>query len=147
MLTYTGLCPSHILVEYVSPVWDLHHQTDIRKLESVQRRTARFVLISQHNRSSVTAMIERLGWRSLEDRRRDTRLTMLYKIDRELVAISKTDQQEDYDNLTTMPIKYHTVGLTSGRCRSSKELSRDWNARSPDKASLGTLIINLRDFP
>jgi hypothetical protein len=32
------------------------------------------------------------NWRSLEDRRRDTRLTMLYKIDRELVAISKTDR-------------------------------------------------------
>ena len=36
---------------------------------------------------------------------------------------ASTDQQEDYDNLTTMPIKYHTVGLTSGRCRSSQELS------------------------
>jgi hypothetical protein len=34
-----------------------------------------------------------------------------------------TDQQEDYDNLTTMPIKYHTVGFTSGRCRSYQELS------------------------
>jgi hypothetical protein len=30
---------------------------------------------------------------------------------------------EDYDNLTTIPIKYHTVGLTSGSCRSSQELS------------------------
>jgi hypothetical protein len=37
-------------------------------------------------------MIQRLGWRSLEDRRRDARLTMLYKIDHELVAISKTDR-------------------------------------------------------
>ena len=36
---------------------------------------------------------------------------------------ASTDQQEDYDNLTTMPIKYHTVGLTSGRCCSSQELS------------------------
>ena len=116
----TLVCP---LVEYASPVWDPHHQTDIRKLECVQRRAARFILSSQHNRSSVTAMIQRLGWRSLEDRRRDARLTMLYKIDHELVAISKTDQQEDYDNLTTMPIKYHTVGLTSGRCCSSQELS------------------------
>jgi hypothetical protein len=41
---------------------------------------------------AVTAMIQRLGWRSLEDRRRDARLTMLYKIDHELVAISRTDQ-------------------------------------------------------
>jgi hypothetical protein len=51
---------------------------------------------------------------------------------------ASTDQQEDYDNLTTMPIKYHTVGLTSGRCRSSQEL-QDWNALPPDKASLDTL--------
>jgi hypothetical protein len=80
------------LVEYASPVWDPHHQTDIRKLECVQRRAARFVLSSQHNKSSVTAMIQRLGWRSLEDRRRDARLTMLYKIDHELVTISKTDR-------------------------------------------------------
>jgi hypothetical protein len=80
------------LVEYASPVWDPHHQTDIRKLECVQRRAARFVLSSQHNRSSVTAMIQPLGWRSLEDRRRDARLTMLYKIDHELVAIPKTDR-------------------------------------------------------
>ena len=80
------------LVEYASTVWDPHHQTDIRKLECVQRRAARFVLSSQHNRSSVTAMIQRLGWRSLEDRRRDARLTMLYKIDHELVTISKTDR-------------------------------------------------------
>ena len=92
-----------LLMEYASPVWDPHHQTDIRKLECVQRRVVRFVLSSQHNRSSVTAMIQRLGWRSLEDRRRDARLTMLYKIDHELVAISKTDQQEDYDNAYQVP--------------------------------------------
>jgi hypothetical protein len=49
------------LVEYASPIWDPHHQTDIRKLECVQRRAARFVLSSQHNRSSVTDMIQRLG--------------------------------------------------------------------------------------
>jgi hypothetical protein len=34
------------LVEYASPVWDPHHQTDIRKLECVQRRAAMFVLSS-----------------------------------------------------------------------------------------------------
>jgi hypothetical protein len=44
-----------------------------------------------NNRSSITAMIQRLGWRSLEDRRRDARLTILYKINHELVAISKTN--------------------------------------------------------
>ena len=100
------------LVEYASPVWDPHHQTDIRKLECVQRRAARFVLSSQHNRSSVTAMIQRLGWRSLEDRRRDARLTMLYKIDHELVAISKTDRLD-------RPTRRPTISTISRQCLSS----------------------------
>jgi hypothetical protein len=44
------------------------------------------VLITKQRRYKV------VGWRSLEDRRRDARFTMLYKIDHELVAISKTDR-------------------------------------------------------
>jgi hypothetical protein len=130
------------LVEYASPVWDPHHQTDIRKLECKQRRAARFVLSSQHNVSSVTAMIQRIGWRSLEDRRRDARLTMLYKIDRKLVAISKTNRlnrprrrlRQSYDNAYQVP-----------RCRIDvRNMSffprpvRDWNALPPDKASSST---------
>jgi hypothetical protein len=130
-------------VEYASLVWDPHHQTDIGKLKSVQRRAARFVLSSQHNRSSVTAMIQRLGWRSLEDRRRDARLTMLYKIDRELVAISKTDRldrptrrlRQSHDNVYQVPHCRIDVRKMSFFPRAV----RDWNALPPDKASLDTL--------
>jgi hypothetical protein len=43
---------------------------------------------------------------SLEDRRRDARLTMLYKIDHELVAISKTDR------LDRSGLAYSTSGRT-----------------------------------
>jgi hypothetical protein len=113
---------------------------------SVQQRTARFVLSSQHNRSSVTAMIQRLGWRSLEDRRRDTRLTMLYKIDHELVAISKTDRlnrptrrlRQYLDNAYQVPHCRIDVRKMSFFQRTV----RDWNVLPPDKASLDTLIIN-----
>jgi hypothetical protein len=131
------------LVEYASPVWDHHHQIDIRKLEYVQRRAAIFVLSSQHNRSSVTAMIKRLGWRSLEDRRRDARLTMLYKIDHELVAISKTDR---LDRPTRRLRQSHDNAYQVPHCRIDvRKMSffprtvRDWNALPPDKASLDTL--------
>ena len=110
---------------------------------SVQRRAARFVLSSQHNRSSITAMNQRLGWRSLEDRRRDARLTMLYKIDRELVAISKTDRldrptrrlKQSHDNTYQVPHCRIDVGKMSFFPRTV----RDWNALPPDKASLDTL--------
>ena len=114
-------------MEYASPVWDLHHQTDIRKLKCVQRRAARFVLSSQHNnRCSITAMIQRLGWRSLEDRRRDARL------DHELVAISKTDR---LDSPTRRLRQSHDNAYQVPHCRIDvRKMSffprtvRDWNA-------------------
>ena len=101
------------------------------------------VLSSQHNRSSVTAMIQRLGWRSLEDRRRDARLTTLYKIDHELVAISKTDR---LDRPTRRLWQSHDNAYQVPHCRIDvRKMSffprtvRDWNALPPDKASMDTL--------
>ena len=139
--TYYGR--AGVWTKRLKSVWDPHHQTDIRKLECVQRRAARFVLSSQHNRSSVTAMIQRLGWRSLEDRRRDARLTMLYKIDHELVAISKTDR---LDRPTRRLRQSHDNAYQVPHCRIDvRKMSffprtvRDWNALPPDKASLDTL--------
>jgi hypothetical protein len=80
------------LVEYTSTVWDPYAQTDIHKVEAVQKRAARYVLINHRNRSSVSNIIQRLKWRPLEDRRKDTGLVMLYTIDRELVAINKENR-------------------------------------------------------
>ena len=77
------------LVEYASPVWDPYHQTEIDRIEMVQRRAARYVTNSHNNRSSVNQMLEHLEWKSLEQRRKDARLTMMYKITNEKVAITK----------------------------------------------------------
>ena len=44
------------------------------------RLTARWTLKKYHNTSSVSNMLQGLGWRSLEQRRADTRLTLLNKI-------------------------------------------------------------------
>ena len=77
------------LVEYASPVWDPYHQNEIDRLEMVQRRAARYVTNRHGNHSSVKDMLDHLGWRSLERRRKDARLALLYKIEYERVAISK----------------------------------------------------------
>ena len=77
------------LVEYASPVWDPYNQTDIQKLEMVQRRGARYVNSKHSNQSSVDEMIKELKWSPLEDRRRDARLALFYKIENNLVAIEK----------------------------------------------------------
>ena len=53
---------------------------DISNLEKVQRKAARFVKQDYSKYNSVTRMILELGWTNLQDRRKDIRLTMLYKI-------------------------------------------------------------------
>ena len=60
----------------------------VDKLERVQRRAARWTLNDYSHYSSVTDMLTRLNWRTLQQRRADARLCLLYKIIHELVAIS-----------------------------------------------------------
>ena len=75
------------ILEYASPVWNPHTKHNIDKIEMVQRRAARYVLNRFHNTSSVTDMINTLGWRSLEYRRTDASLCLFYKIVNGLVLI------------------------------------------------------------
>ena len=49
-------------MEYASCVWDPYTNTNIKKLEMVQRRAARFVKGDYDRTSSVTAMLDELGW-------------------------------------------------------------------------------------
>ena len=61
----------------------------VYQLEMVQRRAARWVTGRYHNTSSVSDMLRGLDWRSLEQRRVDSRLTIPYKIRNHLVAIDE----------------------------------------------------------
>ena len=74
-------------LEYASTVWSPHTATDIQKIESVQRRAARWATRDYRYTSSVTSMLNDLNWRPLDQRRIDCRLVMMYKVTYELVAI------------------------------------------------------------
>ena len=68
-------------LEYECSVWDPHTQKNIQSIEKVQRRTARFVKkCNQRTPGTVTSLLEELKWPLLEQRRKQTRLTNLYKI-------------------------------------------------------------------
>jgi hypothetical protein len=73
------------LLEYAPSVWDPYEVKHKTAIEKVQRRAARFVLNRYHNTSSVTNMLELLGWNSLEHRRKTFRLTSLYKVNNNLM--------------------------------------------------------------
>jgi hypothetical protein len=78
-------------LEYACSVWDPHLKSDINTIEMDQRRAARYVTNRQRSTSSVGDMLQHLKWRSLEDRRRDARLVMMYTISQGKVAVSKSD--------------------------------------------------------
>ena len=75
------------VLEYCSSCWDPYTQRNISKLEMVQRRAARWVKGDWRQTSSVTGMLQELGWRTLALRRADARLVMLYKIVHGVVAV------------------------------------------------------------
>jgi hypothetical protein len=74
-------------LEYASCIWDPHTKANISKVEMVQRRAARWTLNNYSRYSSVTSMFNQLGWRSLEQRRADARLCLLFKIIHGLVTL------------------------------------------------------------
>ena len=74
-------------VEYASVIWSPHTKELNKNIEKVQRRAARWVTSDYITYSSVTDILGNLGWRSLENKRIDARLTMFYKIVYGLVAI------------------------------------------------------------
>ena len=74
-------------LEYASNVWDPFYDKQKKSLESVQRRAARWVLGRWNQRSSVTDMIAHLEWVTLERRRAEARLSMMYKMRNNLLKL------------------------------------------------------------
>ena len=73
-------------MEYASIIWNPHYTKDSDALR-VQRKAARWIT-SKHDRgTSVTALLHQLHLEPLEERRRISRLTFLYKILNEHVAV------------------------------------------------------------
>ena len=67
-------------VEYASPVRDPHTKRNTNKVEMVQRRCARYVTGNFDRTNSVTSMLNSLSWPTLEERRRQYRVAVIYRI-------------------------------------------------------------------
>ena len=66
-------------LEYAAPLWVSHIKNDINTIEMVQRRAARWFFCDS-TYSSVYDMLVKLGWRTIEQWRADSRLAFFYKI-------------------------------------------------------------------
>ena len=74
-------------MEYAAPVWDPYYNTDIYKLEKVQRRAARWIL-SDYSRNSVTSLLSSFSIPTLQQHRHSSRLTLFYIIINNTLPIS-----------------------------------------------------------
>ena len=102
-------------VEYASSVWTPHTKENILKIEMTQRRAARWVKNNYSTYDSVSHMLDNLGWRSLENRRIDSRLIMFYKIVYGHVAIQMPTYFEQPQRFTRHmhPLSYRQIHTQS----------------------------------
>ena len=89
-------------MEYTCTVWDPSNQTKIKSIEQVQKRAARSVHNNYTDRtpSCVTNMVKSLKWENLEDRRKSARLSMLFKIQHDLIDINRQQYLTPNDSRT-----------------------------------------------
>eukprot|EP00745_Piridium_sociabile_P040062 TRINITY_DN76314_c0_g1_i2.p1 TRINITY_DN76314_c0_g1~~TRINITY_DN76314_c0_g1_i2.p1 ORF type:complete len:1167 (+),score=240.29 TRINITY_DN76314_c0_g1_i2:25-3525(+) len=69
-------------LEYASVVWDPYYQGDIDQLERIQHRAARFITgdYKSRNPGCVSEMLGKLHLPSLQERRHDKRLSLLFRV-------------------------------------------------------------------
>jgi hypothetical protein len=81
-------------LEYASPIWDPHQTTLVNQVEKIQKTAARFILGKPAKKTtdqeSVTAMVHSLNLPTLEQRRKEARCTLMFKMVHNLVAIPTT---------------------------------------------------------
>ena len=123
-------------VEYAAAAWDPHIQRNIKKVEQVQRSSARFVTGNYDPRSSVT----------------QTRLAMLYRIRFDLVDIQWSDYLTEAQSRTRgHQSRFWTPYCNTHLYASSffPRTSSDWNNLVQDPAdypSLSAFKTALRDI-
>ena len=66
-------------LEYGCCTWDPHIQKQIKDIESVQRQAARSVK-NEYSTTPGTLLLNDLKWPTLEQRRKVSRLTMMFKV-------------------------------------------------------------------
>ena len=75
------------IIEYTAVMWSPYTQSSIHAVKMLQQKADRFVCNDFARLSSVTSMLIHLGWDTLEQRRNQLTLLMLYKIINKLVQV------------------------------------------------------------
>jgi hypothetical protein len=80
-------------MDYGGIIWDPYTETNINRLERIQRQAARFITGDYRSREegSVSNMLEKLDLQELKERRTSQKLIFLYKVVEGLVPAIEPD--------------------------------------------------------
>ena len=140
-LAYFALVRSKL--EYGAAIWDPYTKHNIDKIEKIQRRASRFVTRTYEQKASVTELLDKLKWDTLEKRRKNQRLSLLYKIHNNTLTVP-SENYLVFNNSTTRQGQKNNFRIL----RSNTEIHRqsyfprtvkDWNALPQDVKECNTL--------
>jgi hypothetical protein len=130
-------------IEYAATVCDPTSQCKIKAMENIQRRAARFVTNNYTDRTHgcVTNMIASLGWQSLEQRRQNSRLCTLYKIQHNLIDITRDLYIRHSDSRTRGQHRLFQERTNNETYRNSffQRTARDWNLLPASTVAAATI--------
>ena len=119
------------MLEYGSTVWDLHYNGLNDELENVQKRAARFVTRNHsYETGSMTGILEELKWETLQKRRKDNRLVLLYKGLKGKARIPTDDlipKNRRCRNQHSLVFQIPTASIDAYKKSFFPQTIRDWN--------------------
>lgn len=125
------------IIEYASIVWDPHTKRNIVHLESVQRKSVRFIFNMYSWRTSASTLVERAELEPLELRRHTERLGYLYKIYHNKIGIERDHFIQPVSKRITR--SHHSKKLRDYNCRTDvfhntffPRTVREWNELPAD---------------
>ena len=84
-------CMIRPILEYASAIWSPYTQRNIDLVEAVQRQSVRYICNNYSPYASVSEMLNTLDFKTLEERRNESKLLLFYKIVNNLVDIDISD--------------------------------------------------------
>ena len=102
-------------MEYGATIWDPYQKYNSDKIERVQRRAARFVKSWYSRYSSVSDMLDVLGWTPLSQRRQEARLILFYKIINSLAQVPFEGVLVEAYTRRKHSMKFRQIGHTTSQ--------------------------------
>ena len=141
------------IMEYAAPVWDPFYNTDIYKLEKIQRRAARWITSDYSRHISVASLLSSLNTPTLQHRRNSSRLSLFYSIVNNLLPINIPHTTKELNSIpetiiqpTLFCLKHPLIVLSTVFIQELSEIGITCQLISLNQGTWKNLLIYLTNY-